>query len=336
MIVFSIVLVIFCALVSAGLITAFLPVIKRRIVAQPTDQGSHTEATPQGGGGAVIAALVVGSALAWPLLPEGGVEGWRLALVLAAATGLAITGLADDMNGIGITIRLLLQTAGAIAILASFPSEARIFPEFLPYLLERALLLVGTVWFLNLTNFMDGIDFMMVSETASKAAALAILSIMGAATQDVTLVALALLGGILGFAPFNAPKARLFLGDAGSLPIGLLMAWMLISLAMAGHVPAALLITLYAIADTTVTLFRRLGTKKSISIRHRSHFYHQAFDSGLSVLTVTGRVFVLNIFLAMLAGLTVIADTIVVDLPCLATGALATGLVLALSANKTR
>jgi UDP-N-acetylmuramyl pentapeptide phosphotransferase/UDP-N-acetylglucosamine-1-phosphate transferase len=95
-------------------------------------------------------------------------------------------------------------------------------------------------------NFMDGIDWMTVAEVLPVTAGLAILGVLGALPPYGIIAALALFGATLGFAPFNRPVARLFLGDVGSLPLGLLIGWLLLLLAARGHhrrriSPAALL-----------------------------------------------------------------------------------------------
>ena len=81
---------------------------------------------------------------------------------------------------------------------------------------------------------------------------------------------------MIGFAPFNKPVARMFLGDVGSLPIGLLFGWLLIVLAGRGHLAAALLLPLYYLADATITLLRRFAAGEPIMQAHRSHFYQRA------------------------------------------------------------
>ena len=106
------------------------------------------------------------------------------------------------------------------------------------------------------------------------------------------LVAAALCGALLGFAPFNKPVARLFLGDVGSLPIGLLVGWLLLQLAGTGALAAAILLPLYYLADATITLLRRLARGEKVWEAHRSHFYQQATDNGFSALAVSGHVFV--------------------------------------------
>ena len=140
------------------------------------------------------------------------------------------------------------------------------------------MLLIAGLWFVNLVNFMDGIDWMTVAEIVPITAALVAASASSAPSAMASLVALALGGAMLGFAPFNRPVAKLFLGDVGSLPIGLLIGWLLVLLAGNGHLAAALLLPLYYLADATLTLLRRLSQRRArlagashalLSARHR-------------------------------------------------------------------
>jgi len=178
----------------------------------------------------------------------------------------------------------------------------------LPLWLERLLLVLGSLWFVNLVNFMDGIDWMTVAEIVPVSGALVILGLMGALPPPATLIAYALCGAMLGFAPFNRPVAALFLGDVGSLPLGLITAWLLVHLAAGGHFAAALLLPLYYLADATLTLLRRLWRGEPVMLAHRTHFYQRACAHGFSVKRVVGRVFAVNLALAMLAIATVWMD----------------------------
>ncbi|MEJ2625789.1 MAG: glycosyl transferase [Pseudolabrys sp.] len=311
------------ALISAALIVLLRPLLVRYAMARPNARSSHREPTPQGGGIAVIAAMflvVAGIALAAPAVLS---DPFRLAVVFAATAGLAIVGAVDDMRPLGPTPRLILQAVAVGAVIAALPTGLRVFPE-LPWWLERAGLLIGGIWFVNLVNFMDGIDWITVAETVPLTAALVLFGAAGALPADATLVAMALCGAMIGFAPFNRPVAQLFLGDIGSLPIGLLMTWLLILLAQ-HHLAAALLLPLYYLADATVTLLRRLIRGERITQAHRNHFYQQAVDGKLRVLAVVGRIFATNIGLAGLAAATFISSAAVQAL-IVACGA---GLVLA-------
>ena len=158
-------------------------------------------------------------------------------------------------------------------------------PTALSYLPKRTLMFITVLWFVSLVNFMDGIDWMIVAEVVPVTPALAVFDLLGALPLDATVVALALCGAIIGFAPFNRPVARLFLGVIGSLPIGLL-GWLLVLLAGHEHLVAALLLPLYYLTDATITVLRRLISGEPITQAHRSHFYQPALANGFSVFQV--------------------------------------------------
>jgi UDP-N-acetylmuramyl pentapeptide phosphotransferase/UDP-N-acetylglucosamine-1-phosphate transferase len=232
---------------------------------------------------------------------------------------LAVVGAIDDIRVLSAGLRLLLQTLAVGMVIATLPPEFRVVPQ-LPLPLERALLLLGGVWFVNLVNFMDGIDWMTVAEVVPITTGVALLGMIGAAPPQAVLVALALLGATIGFAPFNRPVARLFLGDVGSLPIGLLLGWVLLMLAQRGHLATALLLPLYYLADTSITVGRRIIRREPFWEAHRTHFYQRATDGGFSVQEIAVRVFVLNLALAALALVSAIEPDVLVDLATLMLG----------------
>jgi UDP-N-acetylmuramyl pentapeptide phosphotransferase/UDP-N-acetylglucosamine-1-phosphate transferase len=295
------------AAISAGLIVILLPFLRRHAAALPNSRSSHRAPTPQGAGIAVVlAAVVVAAAL---LAPHAS----SLWLVFAATVGIALVGAADDLWTVEVAPRLLLQALAVAVMLASLPLEWRVLP-LLPWWIERALLLVACVWFVNLTNFMDGIDWMTAAEMVPVAGGVTILGLLGALPVEGTVVALALCGALIGFVPFNRPVAKIFLGDVGSLPIGLLVAWLLVLLAAQGHFTAALILPLYYLADATLTLARRIVRGEPFWQAHRTHFYQRATDRGFRVLDVVGRVFAVNLVLIGLAVLSVISPAPVVAL----------------------
>jgi UDP-N-acetylmuramyl pentapeptide phosphotransferase/UDP-N-acetylglucosamine-1-phosphate transferase len=329
------VVLIVAAVLSGGLIAALRPVFARYAVARPNPRSSHTLPTPQGGGIAVIAATLVGAWLGVLLSRTGlgGATGEWLALG-AAAILLAVTGAIDDIRGLGPGPRLLIQIFAVGIVIAALPDDFSVVPQ-LPWMVERALLLLGGVWFVNLVNFMDGIDWMTVAEVVPVTAGVVLLGPIDAAPPGAVLVAIALLGAIIGFAPFNRPVARLFLGDVGSLPIGLLLGWLMLMLAGRGNLAAALLLPLYYLADATLTLVRRLAHGEPVWQAHRTHFYQRATDGGFSVREIVVRVFVLNVALAGLALVSAIEPDPRVDLAALALGgALVAWLLLTFARGK--
>jgi UDP-N-acetylmuramyl pentapeptide phosphotransferase/UDP-N-acetylglucosamine-1-phosphate transferase len=252
---------------------------------------------------------------------------WRLSIVFASTIGLALVGVTDDLRPLDAIPRLALQIAAVAAIIATFPADMRIVPS-IPWWLDRAVMLVGGIWLVNLVNFMDGIDWMTVAEIVPTTAALGLFGLMGLLPSEATLVALALCGAMVGFAPFNRPVAQLFLGDVGSLPIGLLLGWLLAVLAGGGHLAAAVLLPLYYLADATITLMRRLVNGEQIMQAHRSHFYQRALDVGLSVNQVVARVFALNLALGLLALLSVLRGSALLNAAAFITGLVLVTLLL--------
>ena len=142
--------------------------------------------------------------------------------VFGASIFLAIVGFADDVKSIPVLPRLMLQAVAVGAIVFTASDDLRIVPAC-PLWIERGLLLLAGLWFVNLVNFMDGLDWMTVAEVVPVTGAIVILGWLGELPLSTTIVAAALCGAMVGFAPFNRPVATIFLGDVGSLPIGLLL-----------------------------------------------------------------------------------------------------------------
>jgi UDP-N-acetylmuramyl pentapeptide phosphotransferase/UDP-N-acetylglucosamine-1-phosphate transferase len=315
------------AAICAGLLLWLRPWLARYALARPNARSSHKVPTPQGGGIAVVAATTIVVVAAEIFFANQLGDQWRLSIVFASTIGLALVGVTDDLRPLDAIPRLVLQIAAVAAIIATFPADMRIVPS-IPWWLDRAVMLVGGVWLVNLVNFMDGIDWMTVAEIVPTTAALGLFGLMGLLPSEATLVALALCGAMVGFAPFNRPVAQLFLGDVGSLPIGLLLGWLLAVLAGGGHLAAAVLLPLYYLADATITLMRRLVNGEQIMQAHRSHFYQRALDVGLTVNQVVARVFALNLALGLLALLTVLRESAILNAAAFITGLILVTLLL--------
>jgi len=337
---FLLVLLVLSALLSAALIVLLMPVLRRYALARPNARSSHKVPTPQGGGMAVIAAACLPIAaivlLSTPDFKYAWGGGWHrfmpLFVIMLAAIGLAVVGAVDDIRPLSPVSRLLLQViAVAVVVLVS---DVRILPEAVPWSLEQIILIFGGVWFVNLVNFMDGLDWITVAEMVPITGFVALLGagvVTGWATgaaMPVAIMAAALCGAFLGFAPFNKPVARLFLGDVGSLPIGLLVGWMLLELAGTGALAAAILLPLYHLMDATITLLRRLARGEKVWEAHRSHFYQKATDNGFSAMAVSAHVFGLNLVLAGLAAMTLVWTSGAVQVAALVAGVVLVGLVL--------
>jgi UDP-N-acetylmuramyl pentapeptide phosphotransferase/UDP-N-acetylglucosamine-1-phosphate transferase len=310
------------SLICTALIVLLRPLLQRYALARPNARSSHVVPTPQGAGIAVIAATLI-VACVYELAVGEPVPH----LLFGATIFIGVTGFVDDVRTIPVLPRLLLQAAAVAAVVFSAPSDLRVVPA-VPLALERAGLLFAGLWFVNLVNFMDGLDLMTAAEVVPVTAAIVLLGWLGHAPLAPTIIAAALCGAVLGFAPFNRPVAKVFLGDVGSLPVGLLLGWCLLELAWHQHIAAALLLPLYYLADATLTLLRRIARREPFWAAHRTHFYQRATDNGHTVSGVVTEVFALNIMLAALALASVWLNSPVADTVLLAIGAAAVALLL--------
>lgn len=322
------------AALSNLLIVLLRPLLQRYALARPNARSSHDMPTPQGGGIAVIGAIVLIIAAAAIFSPGSLTDQTRLAVVFVCVIALAIVGVTDDIRPLEAVPRLFLQTIIVLVVVATLPTDLRILP-FLPSWLERVLMAVAMLWLVNLVNFMDGIDWMSVVEVVPLTAALGLFGLAGALPSDATLTAFALCGAMIGFAPFNKPVARVFLGDVGSLPIGLLLGWLLILLGE-HHFAATILLPLYYAADATITLLRRLARHEPVMQAHRSHFYQRALDRGVDIFKIIKQVFLLNVALSALAAVTILTSSAVLQICAVVAGAILVGITLLYFAGTTK
>ena len=266
---------------AACLITRLLiPVLAHReILDRPNERSSHRVPKPRGGGIAVIGSVL----LAWIVLARTesvppSVFGISLGAILLAAVSWL-----DDLRGLSPLVRLLAQAAAvAIGIL--------VLPEPRDLLYLAAIGLVW-IWWINLFNFMDGIDGLAGSEAAAIGAGLLLFASVGAgADPALRTLAAAVAGAAIGFLVWNWSPARIFLGDVGSVPLGYVLGFLLLDLAVRGHWRIALILPFYFLVDSTITLARRLLRGERVWQAHREHFYQQAVRRGLGHAAVVERV----------------------------------------------
>src|ERR1700682_1531637 len=188
------------AVLSAGTTWAIRPLLLRHTLAKPNARSSHRIPTPQGAGIAVIGAtlVVAGATVAYADTVNLNVA----VAVFAASLFMAIVGFADDVKSIAVLPRLILQAVAIGAILFTASNDLRIVPAC-PLWIERGLLLLAGLWFVNLVNFMDGLDWMTVAEAVPITGAMVALGWLGEIPASATIVAAALCGAMAGFAPFN-------------------------------------------------------------------------------------------------------------------------------------
>jgi UDP-N-acetylmuramyl pentapeptide phosphotransferase/UDP-N-acetylglucosamine-1-phosphate transferase len=263
-----------------------------------TERSNHTQAARQLGGLALVPVIIVSL---WTFGPENGLDRPFLVATTIAALLLWVTGFFDDRHHLPESIRLVSQLLASGLAIHGLGPDFRLLPELLPLFLERGLLVLALVYFINLTNFMDGLDLMVVSGLGIPLALLAGFSAFGLAAAGTGNLAASIAGSLAGFAVFNRPKAKVFMGDSGSLPIGLLSGLAFFLVARDMSVWAGLILPLFFIADATSTLLTRLAAGENILTAHSRHAYQVAKRSGWTVWQVVLSVGALNLVLGACA-----------------------------------
>jgi UDP-N-acetylmuramyl pentapeptide phosphotransferase/UDP-N-acetylglucosamine-1-phosphate transferase len=245
---------------------------RRAILDRPVERSVHVAPVPRGGGIALMPVLIA----LWLALALAGLAPPGAAVVAAAAAGLTLLSWLDDLRGLPIGLRLLGHIA-AVVIGLSVPQPGAVFQGVLPPLADTCATAVLWVWFVNLFNFMDGIDGITGIETAALGLGLPFAAALaGVGDQGTAALALSIAAAGLAFLRWNWHPAKLFLGDVGSVPLGYLLGWLLLGLAAHGLWAPALILPLYYLADASLTLARRILRGEQFWRAHRQHFYQRA------------------------------------------------------------
>lgn len=239
--------------------------LSRLVVDVPNGRSLHTVPTPRTGGLGLMTAAAAG----WLLFAGNAVP-----VVAALSALLALIFLIDDVRSLPVLPRFVAQFAAAIAFIATSGP----FPALL-----LIPLVLGIVWSANLYNFMDGSNGFAGGMTLIGFASYSIAATLAGA-PGLALVAAILAAAAAGFLVWNFDPARIFLGDAGAIPLGFLAA----ALGISGWQQAAwpfwlpLLVFSPFAVDATVTLVQRALRREKLSQAHRSHYYQRLIQSGWS------------------------------------------------------
>ena len=272
-------LIFLCTAVLALLLTGLLRryALAHHLLDIPNERSSHTVPTPRGGGVAIVLTFLVILPLLGLVteLPTANI--WAL---LGAGGWVAVIGFLDDLGHIPPLWRLLGHFIGAgwaLAWLGGLP-PLPVFGHMLDLgWLGHGLAAVYLVWLLNLYNFMDGIDGIAGIEAVTVCLGGAVLYALSAGDSQ-WMVPVLLLAAVAGFLFWNFPKAKIFMGDAGSGFVGMVLGMLSIQAAwVAPELFWGWVILLGAfVVDATVTLVRRVRRGERFYQAHRSHAYQYA------------------------------------------------------------
>ena len=284
----------FCACLAALSAATVRVMIRVGTVDIPGARSSHSQPTPKGGGVGIVLAFLVGIAVLYRYAAFSRIADPYFRAVILAAVGIAIVAYLDDVLYWPASVKLLAQVAAALLAVGGGLS--------LPFLRIPAL---GTVplgwlgpvitvaWILVATNAMNFIDGLNGLASGVSAITCLVLAAIGAwlGASFIYFAALILLAGIVGFLPFNFPRARIFMGDVGSQFCGFLLAVFAITAGRfeAVELSVALVPMLLAgvLFDVAFTLVRRFLAGERLSQAHRGHLYQLAHRAGMRPVRVT-------------------------------------------------
>jgi UDP-N-acetylmuramyl pentapeptide phosphotransferase/UDP-N-acetylglucosamine-1-phosphate transferase len=250
------------ALVTLLLVVWMLRAQDRLPLDVPNDRSLHLLPVPRSGGMAIMAGIFAGFAILQT----------PLTIVLPAAT-LVVVSHFDDARGLPIPVRLGAQLAAAAGFaFGALPADA-----------SSLVVVLGILWMTNLYNFMDGSDGLAGGMTVIGFTSLAAGAWMSG--NDAALIECAIVAAAgAAFLLFNFPPAKLFMGDAGSVPLGFLAAALSLSGWRDGDWPLWFPVAVFApfIADATVTLLKRAAARERIWEAHNKHYYQRLVRTGWS------------------------------------------------------
>lgn len=278
----------FCAGLAG--ISAFVvrATIDARVMDRPNARSAHTRPTPKGGGIGIVVAFMLGIAVLYGFADFSRIAEPYFRGVILAAFAIAVVSFLDDVRNWPFSIKLAAQMLAAAAAIFSglYVSEIRV-----PFWGPVALGWLGPVstlcWILfatNAMNFIDGLNGLAAGVTLVACAFLAFIA-QSQAGWFVYFAAMALGAGVVGFLPFNFPRARIFMGDVGSQFCGFVLAMLGVAAARFGKVEMSLLLVPMllngVLFDVAFTLVRRLFNGDRLTQGHRSHLYQIAHRSGM-------------------------------------------------------
>ena len=208
----------------------------------------------------------------------------------------------DDLKNIKALPRLFFHFL-AVTIYVIFYLYSQIDNDFIEnkniFFIFIVFLIFGIVWFINAFNFMDGINGITSVQVIS--ICLSLLALDYYIKNEINILAFSVLIITLVFCYFNWTPASIFLGDAGSIPLGFIVFVLLTDYALKGMWIISAILPLYYLMDTSITLLKRVYKRQRFWEAHKEHFYQQAIKNGFSHSSVSLKLLIVNIGLFFLS-----------------------------------
>lgn len=268
---------------------------KKKLMDVPNERSSHSIATPRGGGIAIVIVWYLGLIM---MFLQNSIDN-KLFYALISGIFLAFISFLDDIYSLKPGIRIVFQiisVAFALFFVGDIGTiDLGFFSLNIPFYFLLPLIIVGFIWFINLYNFLDGIDAYASVEAVSIALGLFICT-----SSPVILV---LMASVLGFLVWNWPKAKIFMGDIGSTQLGFVLFVFALYFNKTGEFNFINWLILSSIFwfDASLTIFRRWKNREKLSRPHKKHAYQRIVQAGFSHNKTVIWLFTINLILIIIA-----------------------------------
>jgi Fuc2NAc and GlcNAc transferase len=266
------------------------------VVQDPNERSSHERPTPSGGGLGIVAGGTLGGAYAMWSMPGSAF------VVAVLALALGIIGYIDDRRQVPAAARLIAQLLLVASMVWALQPVSLADAVGLPLPVELAVIaiVIAAVYWINVFNFMDGIDGLAASQAIFMigAAILLVFDTTAAGWSPLILWLFAIAAATFGFLLLNWPPAKIFMGDAGSTYLGFMIAFAAPATIAAGWLTVLQWLILGAlfISDATITLIRRALRGEPVMHAHRLHAYQHLARRWQNHLPVTLVYTGINVF----------------------------------------
>ncbi|MDO6563992.1 glycosyltransferase family 4 protein [Amphritea sp. 1_MG-2023] len=265
--------------------------LRKKLLDVPNERSLHANPTPRGGGVSVVVVFILGLCI---LVFSDFLSVTNFISFTCAALLVSVVGFIDDHGHVPARWRILVHVSAALLLvfmLRGIPGLIVLGFEINLSALGYPIAIVYLVWLLNLYNFMDGIDGLASMEAICVCIGASICSfiIQQCSLTESSIVSMLLASSVAGFMIWNYPPAKIFMGDACSGFLGLVLGALSLLAVWENSAMLWCWIILLAvfITDATMTLFRRVVSGEKIYEAHRNHAYQHAatyFGSHLPVV----------------------------------------------------
>ncbi|NRB11239.1 MAG: UDP-phosphate alpha-N-acetylglucosaminyltransferase [Rickettsiaceae bacterium] len=274
------------------------------IVDHPDIRRTHKKVTPRGGG---ITLLIVFTTF-FPIFEYTTLSNFYYSpLIMQVFLPISLISLLDDIIEVAVSIRLITHLICSLLAVLWLIQPSTLFHDELPVYLDLAIATIGLTVFLNVYNFLDGIDGITATESTHLSLTIILLSILRSDIipniDFILITATILLAFSLAFLVFNWHPAKIFMGDVGSISFGFLFGICLLMIATASErlFVSAVIAALYYIADGGLTILMRLVKGEKIWQAHLNHFFQKAIKKGKTTYYVIFNILFCNFILMLLS-----------------------------------